>query len=89
MTNRVFSALVATMIWVVPASAQQVYTICSGEYERACQPHEVYVYCYVDLEPVATGLCKASGMSGKHEIVRLNTYGGHHCGYSIDRVICK
>lgn len=59
-----------------------VYRVCSGEYERACQPHDVYMYCYSDVSAWAKARC------GTHTVQRVNTYGGNKCGYSIDAVIC-
>lgn len=60
----------------------QVYTVCSGEYERACQAHDAYLYCYSDVQAWANARC------GSSIVQRVNTYGGNRCGYAIDRVIC-
>ena len=73
----------------VSSSWAQTVTVCSGEYERACQAHESYVYCYTDLKAWATNFCRPANGNGDHTILHLNTYGGNKCGYSIDRVICK
>jgi hypothetical protein len=58
------------------------YKICSGEYERACQQHDVYLYCYQDVKAWAGAHCAASTVS------RYNTYGGNKCGYAMDLVSC-
>lgn len=59
-----------------------VYRVCSGEYERACQQHDAYFYCYADIAAWANARC------GSYKISRLNTYGGNKCGYALDAVIC-
>lgn len=59
-----------------------VYNICSGEYERECQGHNFYLYCYSDVEAWARAHCTS------YKITRLNTYGGNKCGYSLDSVFC-
>jgi hypothetical protein len=59
------------------------YVVCSGEYERACRGgHDTYYYCYTNLQAIYAAKCESV------RIVRLNTYGGNKCGYSIDRVYC-
>lgn len=88
-----YASIAGTMILLLAgvhyASAQQTFTICTGEHESACKSHDVYLYCYVKIVPVATKMCKDLGLSGDHNIARLNTYGGNKCGYSIDRVVCR
>jgi hypothetical protein len=59
------------------------YKVCTGEYERACQPHDGYLYCYQRVEDWAKSRCAS------YKIQRLNSYGGNKCGYSIDAVICN
>jgi hypothetical protein len=59
------------------------YKVCSGEYERACPPHDAYLYCYVSIEDWARARCTS------YKIQRLNTYGGNRCGYSLDAVFCS
>src|SRR5262249_48286059 len=46
------------------------YRVCSGEYERACQPHDTYLYWYVSVEDRAKARCTSD------TIERLNTSGG-------------
>lgn len=58
------------------------YRICAGEYERACQPHDVYLYCYSDVNSWARQKCSS------HSVSRYNTYGGNKCGYGMDLVTC-
>jgi len=58
------------------------YRVCSGEYERACDAHDVYMYCYSDVQAWADKKCS------KAQVVRLNSRGGNKCGYSLDEVIC-
>jgi hypothetical protein len=65
-----------------PASFTRAIRVCSGEYEKNCQPHDAYLYCYVDVGAWAAARCD------KYVVQRINTYGGNKCGYSIDDVIC-
>ncbi|HVR56033.1 MAG TPA: hypothetical protein VMT72_04325 [Pseudolabrys sp.] len=65
-----------------PAPVVAQYTVCSGEYERACQQHDAYLYCYSDVQAWANQRCASA------RVVRLNSYGGNKCGYSMDRVFC-
>jgi hypothetical protein len=65
-----------------PPPVTTVYRVCSGEYERACQEHNVYLYCNESTDTWAQNRCTTSS------IKRLNSYGGNKCGYSIDEVIC-
>jgi hypothetical protein len=58
------------------------YRACSGEYESACQAHDVYFYCGADIDSWAKARC------GTHSIQRIATYGGNKCGYAIDQVTC-
>ena len=58
------------------------YLVCTGEYERACLNHQVYLYCGADVNQWAQARCSS------HSIVTLNTYGGNKCGYSLQQVIC-
>lgn len=60
----------------------KTYRICTGEYERACQPHDVYLYCSADIAAWAKARCTSFNS------VRLNTYGGNKCGYSLDEITC-
>jgi hypothetical protein len=65
-----------------PKLPTQTYRICVGEYERACQPHEVYLYCGINVEAWAKDRCTSP------RIRQLNSYGGNKCGYSLVEVIC-
>jgi hypothetical protein len=67
-----------------PASAPitRQYRICTGEYERACQPHDVYLYCNVPPESWARERCAT------YSITPLNNYGGNKCGYGLYDVLC-
>lgn len=65
-----------------PPPVTVTYTVCSGEYERACQPHDAYLYCNGDVHGWAQARCAS------FTTTRVNTYGGNKCGYAIDRVIC-
>jgi hypothetical protein len=60
-----------------------IYRICTGEYERACQTHDVYLYCNASIEAWAQDRC------ANYTSRRLNAYGGNKCGYSLDEVICN
>jgi hypothetical protein len=77
--TKVVPDLTAAPIPVAPAT---IYRVCQGEYERACQPHDVYIYCYSNVQEWAKARCT------KFTIRRLNTYGGNKCGYSLDEVTC-
>ncbi|SHN73493.1 hypothetical protein SAMN05444170_2492 [Bradyrhizobium erythrophlei] len=66
-----------------PPTPPTVYRICAGEYERACPPHDVYLYCGSSIEGWAKDRCTA------YTARRLNTYGGNKCGYSLDEIICS
>jgi hypothetical protein len=74
--------ILAEAATVTPSPVTVTYRVCSGEYERACQQHDAYLYCYSDVAAWARGRCVSS------TIQRINTYGGNKCGYSIDAVIC-
>lgn len=65
-----------------PPPVTVTYRVCVGEYERACQQHDVYLYCYTDVKAWAQQKCTSSGVS------RYNTYGGNKCGYGMDLVTC-
>jgi hypothetical protein len=58
------------------------YRVCTGEYERSCDSHDVYMYCYTDIQAWANGKC------AKGQVVELNSRGGNKCGYSLYEVIC-
>jgi hypothetical protein len=58
------------------------YRVCAGEYERACQPHDVYQYCDVSTDGWAKARCSS------FKVIRLDTKDGNKCGYLLDRVIC-
>jgi hypothetical protein len=66
----------------LPPAAVVTYRICSGEYERNCQPHDVYQYCYGSTENWARARCTS------YRIIRLDTRDGNKCGYSLDQIIC-
>jgi hypothetical protein len=59
------------------------YRICTGEYERACQTHDVYMYCYESPENWAKNRCS------NYSVRQLNSYGGNKCGYSLYEVLCN
>jgi hypothetical protein len=68
-----------------PPPAQPVisrYRVCSGEYERNCDAHDVYQYCYTNVQAWADARCNQT------KVVRLNARDGNKCGYSLDEVIC-
>jgi hypothetical protein len=66
-----------------PQLASTTFRICTGEYERACQAHDVYLYCGASIEAWAKDKCTS------YQVLRLNTYGGNKCGYSIDQLVCE
>jgi S1-C subfamily serine protease len=65
-----------------PPPLTVTFSVCSGEYEAGCQPHDTYLYCYVSIEDWATNRCQS------HKIQQLNTNEGGICNYRVDAVIC-
>jgi len=59
------------------------YRLCIGEYERACQTHDAYLYCGANPEIWARDRCSS------YSILQLNSYGGNKCGYSLVEVQCN
>jgi hypothetical protein len=78
----------AMSLWSSPCWAVEI-TLCIGEYERACQAHQSYAYCYTDPNDWATNFCKAVNDTGDHRLATLNSYGGNKCGYTMVLVICR
>jgi hypothetical protein len=66
-----------------PSETVVVVKICAGEYERNCQPHDVYQYCDVLPDNWAKPHCSS------YTVQRLDTRDGNKCGYTLDQVICK
>jgi hypothetical protein len=60
----------------------KTYRFCFGEYERACQQHDLYGYCGESPANWASAHCDAPS------IIPIASYGGNKCGYSIIDVIC-
>ena len=58
------------------------FRVCTGEYERACDPHDAYLYCYVDVNAWAKAKCD------RFKIQQLNSRDGNKCGYSLYEVLC-
>jgi hypothetical protein len=54
---------------VAPTPVTVSFRVCSGEYERACQAHDSYLYCYSDVNAWAASKCTS------FTVTRLNTYG--------------
>jgi hypothetical protein len=66
-----------------PVSAATVtYRMCLGEYERSCQAHDVYEYCYYDVQAWAKAMC------GSSIIQHYSSYGGDKCGYEMYMIVC-
>ena len=66
----------------VPQEVTRSFRVCTGEYERACDPHDTYLYCYVDLDAWAKARCT------RYKTQQLNSRGGNKCGYSLYEVLC-
>ncbi len=66
-----------------PSAPTAVYKVCTGEYERACPPHDAYLYCYSNVTAWASARCTSFTTS------RVTTFGGNKCGYSLDTVVCN
>jgi hypothetical protein len=69
-----------------PPPPPQVTTeirVCTGEYEANCGfPHDLYLYCYVDVAAWAQGQCKSFSITKRGE------HGGNRCGYSNLSILC-
>jgi hypothetical protein len=68
-----------------PSAKQEVtrsLRVCVGEYERACQPHDAYLYCGVDVNAWAKARCD------RFKVQQLNDVGGNKCGYQLYEVLC-
>jgi hypothetical protein len=89
MSAKLLSAafLVTTVCGIAP-SYGQTFSVCEGEYERRCPPHEGYTYCGT-IDGFATNLCQQSGATGDFTKVKLTDIGGNKCGYAMWRVTCK
>lgn len=88
LSKRSYALSIAAVVLASGVQAQTMelrrYRVCAGEYERSCQPHDSYLYCYTDvLDWAQRNLCQSA------TIRRLNTYGGNKCGYSIDEITCQ
>ena len=84
---RLYSDCIATTLPKTPETpvtppVTVTYKICAGEYTRACQPHDVYLYCYQSAAEWAKSRCESA------KVQRLSVYGGNKCGYTLDAVIC-
>jgi hypothetical protein len=66
-----------------PPAITTTYKICTGEYERACQAHDVYLYCYVSPDSWAKDRCTT------YSVRPLNSFGGNKCGYTLFEVLCS
>jgi len=58
------------------------FRVCMGEYEKACDPHDSYLYCGVDPATWAKGRCD------RFKIQQLNSRDGNKCGYTLFEVLC-
>lgn len=59
------------------------FRVCLGEYERACPPHDVYLYCYQDVGAWAKQRCNDV------KVIPLGSSSGNKCGYTSVQVICS
>jgi hypothetical protein len=65
-----------------PQTTTRSFRVCTGEYERACDAHDAYLYCGVDPASWAKGRCDS------FKVQQLNSRGGNKCGYTLFEVIC-
>jgi hypothetical protein len=65
-----------------PPTLSVQYKVCVGEYEAACLPHDVYLYCGTDADAWAKARCL------KFSSTVLNSRGGNKCGYSLMNYVC-
>jgi hypothetical protein len=67
---------------VAPTPTTSTYTVCTGDFERSCPRHDVYLPCFERVESWAKERC------GAFRVLRLSTITGNRCGYALDEVIC-
>jgi hypothetical protein len=58
------------------------FVVCSGEYERECPSHNVYIYCYEDPAKQAQKSCK------RYSLKTAQSKGGNKCGYTWTTYLC-
>lgn len=87
--NLTLAGVATASVFFASFAHAQTVTVCAGEYEGACRPHDSYVYCYTDIKAWAISFCQQAGLTGEPKVLRLHTKGGNKCGYSLDRVICQ
>lgn len=70
--------------WLSPEKVVTVqYRLCLGEYERNCGfDHDVYLYCYTDVDAWASGRCL------RHTATSIGSHDGNKCGYTNVSVAC-
>ncbi|TFW57807.1 TIR domain-containing protein [Bradyrhizobium sp. MOS001] len=59
------------------------YRVCVGEYQRACPPTDVFLYCGSSVSEWAQARCSSYSLS------QLSSRDGNKCGYSVVQVACK
>jgi hypothetical protein len=73
-------------VWYLWAHSEKTITsefvVCSGEYERDCPAHNVYIYCYEDPGKEAQKACK------RFSLKTTQSKGGHKCGYTWTTYLC-
>jgi hypothetical protein len=86
----VIGAVVLVAVWLswraltaeTPTTTVQ-YKLCLGEYERNCGfEHDVYLYCYTDVDAWAKGQCI------RHTASAIGSHDGNKCGYTNVSVVC-
>jgi hypothetical protein len=83
------AATLAGVLLAPTASKAESFTVCAGEYERACKgSYEVYVYCG-ETDNWAKQTCMQLNKTGEYTKVRLRSHGGNKCGYAYDRIYCR
>jgi hypothetical protein len=66
-----------------PPTVTVQFRLCLGEYERNCGfDHDVYLYCYTDVDEWARGRCL------RHTATSVGSHDGNKCGYTNVSVVC-
>jgi hypothetical protein len=81
-----FGILGLSAVWYTWEHSEKTITsefvVCSGEYERECPSHNVYIYCYEDPGKEAKKACK------RHSLKTTQSKGGNKCGYTWTTYLC-
>lgn len=90
----IFLAGIVCFTFSAPAYADDVYTICIGEYKDRCEAQsDVYFYCGTSPQQAGAALCTVPTTTGKtvsnFTLLPLDVRDGNKCGYARYRITCK